>query len=1276
MAKLSLFALIAAAVSLGAFPAAVKARAPAEVHDARIIVELKGGTKGVDAAALYGRQDRLLDTIRDTITPSYEVRNRYVNVLDGFTLEVNARHVDKIRKLPGVARVNYDVARATRTTDMKLALADDEPATGETGDENYSAITMEKPEGTKEGEGTLIAILDAGFMLEHEAFTDLDPELALKVTQESLHDVINSSGFHGKPDVGHTTFWNNKVPFYYDYGGLSHDPTAPGEPDYDVFAEGVEHGTHVASIAAADGPYKGIAPKAQLALLKVFTEYIPTPEDQAQGYAAGISAFDSAILMGLEDAEKIGADVVNLSLGQDLNDFSDDSIVVRTIDRMTREGIFASTSAGNSGKDIYQKTGPYKNWTTDLVETGIMSYMGDPDMAMTIGAAQPDKMFYELALLVNGKNIPYDDQVTDYRTVDGDVTFDPERRLEDITEGGTHTEFGWVKVGGWGEEKDYADIEVDGKIAIVDRGVTTFGNKVSTAVGHGAIAVGIINNDPGETDFNFRMDFAGWTPPVPVVSILYRDRDVFDAGSGTLQIYSNKVAPNPTKRMMADFSSDGATYNLGLKPDICAPGVSVKGAVIDATDSYAYLDGTSMSAPNYAGALALLLSQDPTSSEWRDSLLMRTMSTAVPMLDKEFRELASVRQQGAGMVNIGAALNSEVFLEGLNAAGKGTGKAKIELKNGEDISQGKVDLRFKAHNESEAAVSYVATTYIYHPELTELSAELYPEYDGVKFQGTNDALIAKLTSNITVEAGESIIDLAPYTLSDEAKAELDANFANGTYLEGFVELAPEDSGMATLAIPWLGFYGDYWKEEPVEPFLFEREAGKVYDSDLVNSLCGNLPNTGKADFRSLWVEGYFDKFNVGPDGDITNPYDIMPVLLNQTNMLELTDSHARHVIPATTNPLDGSAGWTNDIYAGAPDATNMMLFQQFVTRSVYDNHITVTRKRDNKVVLEDVLIDPFYAEMPDAEGNIHYPLAKSIVSIDLVPSALMAHRAIGLITLYDIDTGKAYQDGEYTIRFEYELAADRARKYVKTYTLHVDSEAPAMRSAEKVTVGDKDYIRVRYDDVCLAGVAANGHTQKIKKDEDGFYVDIPIDQATSKDYLYLKSTDFAGNTRSGIFHLNDENKVAIESDAIKLANDFTCVIEDVSPTEKVLRITLIKASSGQAVDFRGTATISFKLFEGWDPNDPLKVYAVSGDKETLVDHTLVGDTVKVETKDTLSVRILTEPAGGGGGGTEIPEHAGPAPWVIPTVVVLSLAAAAGITVLAVVLVKRKKKTAN
>ena len=111
---------------------------------------------------------------------------------------------------------------------------------------------------------------------------------------------------------------------------------------------------------------------------------------------------------------------------------------------------------------------------------------------------------------------------------------------------------------------------------------------------------------------------------------------------------------------LAYFSSRGKGYGstYPLKPDIVAPGVTVKAADFPFADGYVTFSGTSMSAPYVAGTVALMLELNPlTPVEVRD-ILRSTALNAGPSVNGAWDP-----DWGFGLINtfdaVAAASNSE-----------------------------------------------------------------------------------------------------------------------------------------------------------------------------------------------------------------------------------------------------------------------------------------------------------------------------------------------------------------------------------------------------------------------------------------------------------------------------------------------------------------------------------------------------------------------------------------------------------------------------------------
>ena len=776
-------------------------------RDARIIVEVDKNIDKLSEAGAKKTQYAVYNNIKAAATSNIRMLGNYTVLNNAFVLEVNSNDIESIKSVPGVKSVTVDkmhwVQEINQDGYIPLGVVSGEDDTIDES-KNISAETMNMPEDNNEGEGTLIAILDNEFHLRgytgnsedrdhgeawnHEVYTPLADDVAVKYTFDSIGERYTEVDKEGKTvdalkagqrkagakagEEG-SMYYNNKVPFYYDYGGYSKQYGKRGEMKYDVHSDLSYHGSHVSSITAANAPtYKGIAPKAQLALMKVFTDYDAKGLGEKLGLSTHTGAYDSSILDALEDCIKLKVDGINMSLGSDLNDFDSESITLKTLTKLKSEHILTSISAGNSGKTSYASTGAYANWMPESVETGIMSGYANNVDSMTIASGHPTKIFYENAFQIDNSNIAFDDQIVNREGFDDD--YEEEIRMKDIYNG---TPLDWVYIPGFGTSGDYEGIDATRKVVIVNRGSTSFADKYATAVSKKAKGIVIINNDPTASSFNFRCSFGdGFNPTIPCVLVLYKDKAFFESKrSGTFTIINKQVSDNPAQYTTSSFSTDGATFDLDLKPEITAPGDNIRGAVPEhamtnipksewflpenKNKCYQYLSGTSMSAPNFAGAQSVMTSvvtapiyqaakaanravtaeEQTQIDEYKDTINMRLMSTANPMNDyianpeDGKNTVTSPRIQGAGMADIGGALRTDVYLEGLDLNGNKTSKAKIALRYSEDIAKGDIKLSFLAHNESDQARNYNVTLTVMRPAIAHPNDIVTKEYT---FKGT------------------------------------------------------------------------------------------------------------------------------------------------------------------------------------------------------------------------------------------------------------------------------------------------------------------------------------------------------------------------------------------------------------------------------------------------------------------------------------------------------------------------------------------------------------
>ena len=1278
--KLGLTALVLGAAGfIACIPSGDVGYVPSELltQNTEFLVSLPGTLRSSGEDGIKNVQNNFFANLNSLIgRDNYTVVDSYdaINVLK---IKANEAYKDVISSIDGVRQVSvnqvyrFDEVSAKQTAAQKeegyIPFANNSAKVGETtadDNTNTSAESMHvtEVENNAGGAGSFVAILDTGYYLEHTYFANYEAGYAqdmayARFNYTKLREVENR--LNAKPikhltdeqakDVNYqgenadgSLYYNLKIPFYYDYGASSEN----SNNDFDVLTRWSEHGNHVASITGANGTYDGIAPNAQLALMKVFYESIP----QDTNTAGGVYAMDDDILEALEDCVVLGIDALNMSLGSDLDDFTNKSASMDVIDKLEADGINCNIAAGNAGKTMFSSMGVYKNWSVDSVDTGILGSYSNSTSANIVASSTNPTQYYETGIkfTANGKEsiVAYDDQVDYTNGADG-VTQDLEKLLEDVEKNedgsvslitaGIQNETGNF----YGTAADYSAVQTatgnrnyfKGKIAVVDRGSNSFVDKATAAQDAGCAGLIVINNDPTAYEFTFGMSWASGDasqsysiPEIPVVFVLYRDREVildalsvpvrektedtttlgdvvaYESPAGAATLIADQEEVNPNANELSDFSSEGATSRLDLIPTISAPGTSIRGAVLGEANSQGrvdeldptavgYLNGTSMATPNYTGIGALLVGQkqkemwdnehrlmtDEERFEYLRTTTMRTMSTAdqyqsendivtgvTPedtVTDDDYEtpvtiyhptyaqtdengnsipEVApySPRKQGAGIVNARDAVNSKVYLEGLvpndqgeygatEADREGNKFAKIELRNNEKIKKGTVKIGFRAHNESDQAVTYdvkvqVMTTLAnkYHNHDNQLANYVQDDvkYEGAVMQTAYDHILETIElGSLKVNPNSSADFISADKVISEASKEYLAQYPNGNYLEGYVILTEKGSanGGIELTMPFMGFYGDYASAYATEPFEFEKGErynisegntdGMIYGSDILNYMGENSYSRRYINTSSMIVGASYDdyqQFNrrAGVQVNSTNP-----TAFGQ----ELTY-------------IKDENGTT--LYVGS-DTTDVLYIQEFIYRSIQEERVEIIDEVGNTV------LSTYMTDIINNTKNLY----KSHVSSSYIADYSLAHRGYLELPLYTTD-GNKIADGNYKIKFTYNLVYGSVQE--KEFNLVIDSKAPALVS--KTIIADASgnkTLRLKFKELYIpdqSKVHVNADTVNFTMTNvsDGYIIDIPL-SAVTEDKVFINIGDATLNSAYIAINLSElETGLVLESDAL------------------------------------------------------------------------------------------------------------------------------------------------
>lgn len=691
----------------------------------------------------------------------------YGYVVNGFATKAKVKDIQKLRKIAGVKSVTL----------AKVYYANDSSA-----DDMANVSTVWNNYKYK-GEGTVVSIIDTGIDPNHKDLRLSDSSKA-KLTKDDVSKFTEESGY-GR-------YFTEKVPFGHNYSDNNENITDDDPSE--------QHGMHVAGIVGANGTSQnaksvvGVAPEAQLLAMKAFSN------------SDSSSTTDSTSIIGaIDDSAKLGADVLNMSLGSTSGEQTEDDPEVAAVDRATKKGTAAVISAGNAGTTNSKTDGTNK------------AYYGNPDME-TLGSPGTARTATTVASAENTK------VTTDGMTItsaDGQTKIlGPE--TTQLAEGVDRSFFndkqfyvvkdkdGQLGVG----RPDQYDSKVKGKIAIVKRGEITFTDKQKNAQVAGAAGVIIVNNQPGDVPLTSAQYNAGF--PTASLSQNAGNKLVDYVEKHPAEALKVSIAVQPLTNvsrqtdLMSDFTSYGPVSNLAFKPDISAPGGNIWST--QNNNGYVNMSGTSMASPFIAGTQALVsqamndkqgafydVYRKMNPSERTAFIKNLEMNTASIEPDVSHDNvIVSPRRQGAGFINAQATINA--LAKNPSTVAGDNGYPGIELKNFKNrILQFKV--RFT--NRSNKSLTYKLKDNGKESEVytsaTDSNATLYDK----KIDGAS----VKASENVTVPANST----KELTLT----LRLPNDFKENQYVEGFLTFTGSDDSQ--LRLPYMGFFGD-WASEDIPIF--------------------------------------------------------------------------------------------------------------------------------------------------------------------------------------------------------------------------------------------------------------------------------------------------------------------------------------------------------------------------------------------------------------------------------------------------------------------------
>ena len=757
-----------------------------ETSPVEILVRLKEKlSDGIGGVSPTSKETRIEKTnqdheqfLKELEKQSIQFKKLYdFNLLfNGLALETTYGDAKKIRGLARVDAVDYAPLGRTRVAETQPAPASPTSTRTKVSEEN-SLINLQPlwDKGIK-GQGQVVAIIDSGVDPAHDVFRLTDISKAKYKSEAEIEEAKKKAGItYGK-------WYNNKIVYIHNYSDMD-DNVKEDDP--------ISHGAHVAGTAVGNASQpspngeiiRGVAPEAQLMFLRVFSD---TKGGQVQNFI-----YTKAV----EDAVKLGADSINMSLGTASGSVYDVGEITRqAFDTARKAGVTITVASTNMATNGFWHSKP-------LATT--------PDYGMT-GTPSVNPNVISVASI---------NSLTKHESTEASLTVDALKGSVDFPDGKipmhsfverdafrTTIPQSYLHVDKGGVDHYQAD-SINGRLVLTERGgEVSEVDKVKELKRAGATGVIFYQTEEqGNNPVGFDLEGLGERFPVGVIGHAAGLVLAQHANDYQLHIANKfKRVPYDVANQLSDFSSWGLSADGDLKPDVTLPGGMIYSSV---NNGEYYMDrGTSMASPHAAGATALvkqaLKERFPHLSPEQLQVLVKqmTMSTAIPHVDEETHAYSSVRQQGAGVMDVTAAALGDLYVTAKDA------KSSLTLGNVTDTFEFDVTI----HNLSNQDKSVRYETTLQTDQVQDGKFTLHPRL--------LETLDGKETVTIPANGQRTIhvaVDASKY------KEELSKQMPNGYFLEGFVLVKDASSQKHLVSLPYVGFHGDYQNLRGIEKPIYE-----------------------------------------------------------------------------------------------------------------------------------------------------------------------------------------------------------------------------------------------------------------------------------------------------------------------------------------------------------------------------------------------------------------------------------------------------------------------